>query len=280
MLGATLEAAPIERLAHVRSVPMYLCHAVALVGPFLVPFAWRWVGLAAFLYAVRMLALSGGYHRYFAHRTYRTSRAFQLALAFCGGTCAQRGALWWASNHRHHHSHSDQPADLHSPRHRGLFWSHMGWFLSKRYARTDEGRIRDFARFPELRFLDRHHFLPSWVLLGTLWLWGGAPAVVWGCFVSTVVLWHGTFTINSLAHVMGTRRYRTADDSRNSFGLALFTLGEGWHNNHHHCPSSAALGFRWWEVDVTYVFLRVLSATGLIWDLRTPPPALLEVRRA
>jgi stearoyl-CoA desaturase (delta-9 desaturase) len=258
---------------------MYLCHAVALVGPFLVPFAWRWVVLAVVLYAVRMLALSGGYHRYFAHRSYQTSRAFQFALAALGGTCAQRGALWWAANHRHHHSHSDQPADLHSPRQRGFLWSHMGWFLSKRFATTEERRIGDFARFPELRWLDRHHFVPSWILLGVLLLVGGPSAVVWGCFVSTVFLWHCTFLINSLAHVSGRRRYRTGDDSRNSFPLALLTLGEGWHNNHHHCPSSATLGFQWWEVDLTYSCLRALAAVGLIWDLRGPPKAVLEARR-
>jgi stearoyl-CoA desaturase (delta-9 desaturase) len=255
---------------------MFVIHAVALVGPFLVPFSWRYVGLAAALYLTRMLALSGGYHRYFAHRSYRTGRAFQLVLAFLGGTCAQRGALWWAANHRQHHRHSDGPADLHSPAQRGLLWSHLGWMLSKQFERTRLDGIRDFARYPELRWLDRHHFAPSWALLGTLLLLGGPAAAIWGSFVSTVVLWHGTFTINSLAHAFGSRRYPTGDDSRNNPWLAFLTLGEGWHNNHHHYPGSATLGFLWWELDPTYWVLRALSAIGLIWDLRQPP----EVVRA
>jgi stearoyl-CoA desaturase (delta-9 desaturase) len=253
---------------------MYLCHAIAIVGPFLVRFRWSHVGLALALYLGRMLALSGGYHRYFAHRSYRTSRAFQLVLALLGGTCAQRGALWWAANHRHHHRHSDRPADLHSPRERGLFWSHLGWVISKQFEETRLDRIPDFARFPELRWLDRHHFVPSWALLGTLFLLGGAPAVIWGSFVSTVVLWHCTFTINSLAHAYGSRRYRTGDESRNNPWLALLTLGEGWHNNHHHFPGSATLGFFWWEVDPTYWALKGLAALGLIWDLREPSSAI------
>jgi stearoyl-CoA desaturase (Delta-9 desaturase) len=255
---------------------MFVIHAVALLGPFLVPFSWGYVGLAAALYLTRMLALSGGYHRYFAHRTYRTGRVFQLVLAFLGGTCAQRGALWWAANHRQHHRHSDGPADLHSPARRGLLWSHLGWMLSKQFEKTRLDRIRDFARYPELRWLDRHHFAPSWVLLGTLLLLGGPAAAIWGSFVSTVVLWHGTFTINSLSHAFGSRRYPTGDDSRNNPWLAFLTLGEGWHNNHHHYPGSATLGFFWWELDPTYWVLRALSAIGLIWDLRQPP----EVVRA
>ena len=253
---------------------MYLCHAIAIVGPFLVRFSWSYVGLALALYLGRMLALSGGYHRYFAHRSYRTSRAFQLVLAFLGGTCAQRGALWWAANHRDHHRHSDQPQDVHSPRVYGLFWSHLGWVLSKRFEQTRVERIRDFSGFAELRWLDRHHFVPSWTLLGILFVFGGAPAVIWGSFVSTVVLWHCTFTINSLAHVYGARRYPTGDDSRNNPWLALLTLGEGWHNNHHHFPGSATLGFFWWEVDPTYWVLRGLAAVGLIWDLREPSSAV------
>jgi stearoyl-CoA desaturase (Delta-9 desaturase) len=262
-----------------RSLPMYACHAVALIGPFLVPFSWHLVWLAAALYAGRMMALSAGYHRYFAHRSYRTSRPFQFVLAFAGGTCTQRGALWWAANHRLHHRHADQPQDIHSPIQHGLFWSHLGWILSKRFEETRHDRIGDFARFPELRWLDRHHFVPSLVLAGTLFATGGWAAVVWGSFLSSVVMWHCTFSINSLAHAVGRRRYRTADDSRNNGWLALLTMGEGWHNNHHHHQSSAALGFFWWEVDCTYYLLRALSAIGLVWDLRTPPASVRDAAR-
>jgi stearoyl-CoA desaturase (delta-9 desaturase) len=270
---------PVRELPLLRSVPMYVCHGVALIGPFLVPFSWNLVVLAAALYGVRMVALSAGYHRYFAHRSYKTSRAFQFVLAFVGGTCTQRGALWWAANHRHHHRHADEPEDIHSPNQHGLFWSHLGWILSKRFEKTRYDRIRDFARFPELRWLDRHHFVPSLALAGTLLVTGGWAAVVWGSFLSSVVMWHCTFSINSVAHAFGSRRYRTSDDSRNNVLLALLTMGEGWHNNHHHHQSSAALGFYWWELDCTYYLLRALSAVGLVWDLRTPPASVRDAAR-
>jgi stearoyl-CoA desaturase (Delta-9 desaturase) len=263
-------------LPYLRSYPLYICHAIAFVGPFFVPFSWGYVWLAVLLYAVRMCGLSAGYHRYFAHRSYGTSRAFQLVLAFLGGICTQRGALWWAANHRQHHACADRAGDLHSPVRDGFFWSHLGWLLSKRHETTRLDRIRDFARFPELRWLDRHHFVPSLLYAGALLLLGGWSALIWGCFVSTVWLWHATFSINSLAHVVGRRRYATPDQSRNNSVLAVLMMGEGWHNNHHHFRSSAALGFYWWEVDVTYYVLRVLAALGLIWDLRTPPPAVRE----
>jgi stearoyl-CoA desaturase (delta-9 desaturase) len=262
-------------IPHLRSAPMYLSHAVAFLGPFFVRFSWSYVALALAIYFVRMLALSGGYHRYFAHRSYKTGRGFQFLIAFLGGTCAQRGALWWAAVHRQHHRNPDEPADVHSPRD-GLFWSHLGWVLSKRFERTQEDRIRDFSRFPELRWLDRHHCVPPLVLLGTTFLIGGLPAAIWGTFVSTVVLWHCTFSINSLAHTLGSRRYATGDESRNNGLLALLTLGEGWHNNHHHYPSSATLGFFWWEVDLTYWLLKALSMTGLIWDLRELPVSVRD----
>jgi stearoyl-CoA desaturase (delta-9 desaturase) len=267
------------KLPLMRSLPMYGCHLVALAGPFLIPFSWRLVILAGALYAARMLALSAGYHRYFAHRSYKTGRAFQLVLAFLGGTCTQRGALWWAANHRQHHRHSDQPGDPHSPLQHGLFWSHIGWILSKRFEEPRYDRIRDFARFPELRWLDRHHFVPSLALAGTLLLGGGWPAVIWGSFVSSVFLWHCTFSINSVAHAFGRRRYRTGDDSRNNAVLALLSMGEGWHNNHHHQPSSARFGVAWWELDCTYYLLRALAVVGLVWDLRAPAASLREAAR-
>jgi stearoyl-CoA desaturase (Delta-9 desaturase) len=258
-------------IPHHRSLPMYVCHAVGIAGPFFVPFRWGYVGLAVALYLIRMLALSGGFHRYFAHRSYRTGRGFQFVIAFLGGTCAQRGVLWWAGNHRHHHRYSDAPEDLHSPRQQGFFWSHVGWILSKRHAETRNELVRDFARFPELRWLDRHHVVPPLVMLGTLLLAGGVPAAIWGAFTSSVLLWHLTFTINSLAHTVGSARYPTGDDSRNNPVLALLTLGEGWHNNHHHYPSSSTFGFFWWELDLTYWVLRALEAAGLIWDVREIP---------
>lgn len=269
--------ARLDRIDWVASGPFLAAHAVALATPFLVPFAWRWALLAAALYLVRMFAITAGYHRYFSHRTYRTSRGFQLVLAVLGGTAAQKGALWWAAHHRHHHRFSDAAEDVHSPLRRGFWWSHVGWILSRRHHATRLERVKDLARFPELRFLDRWHHLPPLALAGALLLAGGWPALLWGFFVSTVALWHGTFAINSVAHVLGRPRYRTGEGSRNSFLLALVTLGEGWHNNHHFYPASTSQGFFWWELDVSFLVLRGLAALRLVSGLRTAPD---RVRRA
>jgi stearoyl-CoA desaturase (delta-9 desaturase) len=267
----------LDRIDWTTSLPFLAAHVVALATPFLAPVSWRWAALAGALYAVRMFAVTAGFHRYFSHRSYRTSRAFQLVLAFLGGTAAQRGALWWAAHHRDHHRHSDRPEDVHSPLQRGFWWSHVGWILSRRHHHTKLDRVRDLARYPELRWLDRHHLVPPAALAVVLLLAGGLPALLWGFFVSTVLLWHGTFVINSLAHVLGRARYETGDGSRNSMVLALLTFGEGWHNNHHFYASSARQGFFWWEIDVSYYLLRGLAALRVVRDVRRPP---VQVRLA
>lgn len=259
------------------SLPFIAVHAVALATPFLVPFARRWLGLAATLYAVRMFAITAGYHRYFSHRSFRTSRAFQLFLAILGTTAVQKGPLWWAAHHRDHHRYSDGPEDIHSPLESGFWWSHVGWILGTKHAATKLDRVKDLAAYPELRWLDRWHLVPPIALAAVLFLAGGLPALLWGFFVSTVFLWHGTFVINSLAHVIGTQRYQSGDGSRNNLFLALLTFGEGWHNNHHFYPGSARQGFFWWEVDVSWYALRALAAARLVSDLREPPE---RVRRA
>lgn len=268
-----------DRIAWLASLPFLAAHLVAAATPFLAPFEWRWAALAGGLYALRMFAITAGYHRYFSHRSYRTSRAFQLVLAFLGGTAAQKGALWWAANHRDHHRFSDEPEDLHSPLQRGFWWSHVGWILSTRHDETRLDRVRDLARYPELRWLDRNHLVPPAALAALLLLAGGLPALLWGFFVSTVLLWHGTFAINSLAHVIGRRRYPTGDGSRNSLALALITFGEGWHNNHHHYAASANQGFHWWQIDLSYYALRGLAALRLVSDLRRPPARVVAAAR-
>jgi stearoyl-CoA desaturase (delta-9 desaturase) len=270
------EHSNLDRPDWTASAPFLASHAIALATPFVSPFAWRWAALAAILYAIRMFAITAGYHRYFSHRTYRTSRAFQLALAVAGGTAAQRGALWWAAHHRDHHRHSDGPRDVHSPLRRGFLWSHVGWILSRRHHRTKLEGVKDLARYPELRFLDRHHYLPPAALGIGLFLAAGWPGLLWGFFVSTVVLWHATFAINSVAHLIGRRRYETGDGSRNSLVLALVTFGEGWHNNHHFYPASTSQGFFWWEIDVSYAALRALAALRIVRDLRKPPRRVLR----
>ena len=238
---------------------------------------WRLVGLAAALYFLRMFAITGAYHRYFAHRSYKTSRAFQLVLALLGTTATQKGPLWWASTHRFHHKHSDQPADPHSPK-QGFFHSHMGWWLGPGHEATRWDLIPDFARFPELRFLDRFHVIGVALIIFLTAYLGGWDGFLWGYVVSTCFLMHGTFTINSLAHVFGSRRYATRDTSRNNFWLALITMGEGWHNNHHHYAASTRQGFFWWEIDATYYVLKALSWIGLVRDLREPPARVLVER--
>ena len=268
-----------NRIQWAKSIPFFAVHAVALAT---VAFSRPTPGLVAIVvlsYGVRMFGITAGYHRYFSHRSYRTSRAFQLALAVLGTTATQKGPLWWAAHHRDHHRYSDGPQDIHSPVRSGFWWSHVGWILSQRYDATRLDRVKDLARFPELRWLDRFHLVPAVAFAVALWAVGGVPALLWGYFVATVFLWHGTFLVNSLAHVIGRRRYATTDASRNSALIAFFTLGEGWHNNHHHYQSTANQGWFWWEIDVTFYVLRALAAVGLVRDLRLPPPAIRDGSR-
>ncbi len=229
------------------------------------------VALAVGLYFLRMFAITAGYHRYFAHRAYRTSRAFQLFLAVLGTTATQKGPLWWASTHRLHHRYSDTERDVHSPARRGFLWSHAGWWMSREHEALRLDQIRDFAGYPELRLVERWSVLGPLGLIALLLAVGGFDAFLWGYVVSTCFLLHGTFTINSLSHVFGSRRYATTDTSRNNLLLALITMGEGWHNNHHHYMNSANQGFFWWEVDASFYVLKALEKLGLVWDLRPVP---------
>ncbi len=235
-----------------------------------VPFTWELGALGVGSYLLRMWAITAGYHRYFAHRTFKTSRAFQLGLGVLGTMAMQNGPLWWASWHRRHHRYSDTPKDAHSPVQRGFWHAHLGWFLDGSHDRPSLANVRDLARYPELRFLDRHKWLPLVSYAGGMYLIAGFGGVVWGFVVSSVACLHATACINSLAHVWGSRRFDTPDGSRNNALLALFTLGEGWHNNHHHEMSSARQGLYWWEIDVTYYTLLVLEKLGVIWDVRRP----------
>ncbi len=258
--------------------PFWAVHVAAIVGVALVGFSWSGVLLALALYVIRMFFVTAGYHRYFAHRTYKTSRWFQAVLALGAQSAMQRGAMWWAAKHRDHHKHSDTDLDVHSPVRRGFWWAHVGWTTSARSDDADMTTMKDFNAYPELWAINRAKHWPGIALAAILMLVGGPSALVWGFFVSTVVLWHGTFTINSLSHMIGTRRYATPDDSRNSWPLALITLGEGWHNNHHHYLASANQGFLWWEIDVTYYLLRGLAAIGVVWDVRRAPAHIVEGR--
>ena len=269
---------PHDDIIYPHTVPFVLVH-LACFGVIWTGFTWQavWVGIG--LYVVRMFGVTAGYHRYFSHRSYKTSRVGQFLLAWVAQSSAQRGALWWAAMHRHHHLHSDTPEDIHSPEHMGFWGSHVGWIFRPKRNSADYSTIRDFTQYPELVFLNRYHLIPAIVLAVGLFLWGGWVMLVVGFFWSTVFLYHGTFLINSLAHVMGSQRYVTGDDSRNNFLLAVLTLGEGWHNNHHHYQSATAQGWRWYEFDPTYYVLKAMSWVGLVWDLRDPPKEVVENER-
>jgi stearoyl-CoA desaturase (delta-9 desaturase) len=281
-----------------RVSPFLVLHASVLLVPLV---GWSPVALwvAAAAYVVRMFAVTAFYHRFLSHRSFKTSRALQLVLALLGASAVQRGPLWWAAHHRRHHRHADGELDAHSPARDGFWWSHVGWLLARDNFRTRREEVRDLMRYPELRFLDRFDSLVPLLLvplaygLGA-WLARAHPSLgtdgpqmlVWGFGVSTVLLHHGTFAINSFAHRAGTRRFETHDDSRNNWLLALVTLGEGWHNNHHAHPGAARQGLRWWELDVTWYVLRLLAALGLVWDLRPPlrartraAPSTVRLRR-
>src|SRR5439155_24852297 len=200
MLNASAVRDTDDRLDPLTSLPFFAAHGVALVGVFLVGFHWWYPLVAVALYYARMFFVTAGYHRYFSHRAYKTSRWFQFVLAFGASMSAQKGVLWWAAHHRDHHKYSDQPEDIHSPRQMGLWWPHVGWILSRKYDQTKFDRIKDFAAYPELRWLNKYHLVPPVLLAVAITLIGGWPMLVWGFFVSTVMLWHGTFTINSLSH--------------------------------------------------------------------------------
>ncbi len=276
--GAVLRRARLSDYFRPSTLVFWGFHLAALVGLILCGFSWGGLALAVGSYFVRMVLVTGGYHRYFSHRAFKTSRAFQFLLALGAQSSLQKGVLWWAANHRYHHKHSDTPLDPHSAKQRGFLWAHVGWITAEDYDRTNLELVGDLAKYSELRALNRPgvQMLPAVPLALALLALGGLPALVWGFLVSTVMLWHGSFAINSLSHLIGRRRYATGDDSRNNWALALLTTGEGWHNNHHHYQSSANQGFRWWEIDVTFYVLRLFERCGLVWDLRRPPAEVLR----
>src|SRR3954454_7436304 len=279
MVAGNADANRHEDIVYPSAIPFVVVHVLCFAAIWS-GITWQSLVICFVLYWVRFFAIGAGYHRYFSHRAYSTSRFFQFVLAFLAQTSAQKRVLWWADKHRHHHLHSDTEQDVHSPRHKGFMYSHVGWIFARQHAKTDLVKVDDFARYIELRWLHRLELVPA-VTLGVLcFLVGGWPGLVVGFFWSTVLVYHATFCINSLAHVRGRKRYVTGDESRNNWLLAFFTMGEGWHNNHHAYQSSVRQGFKWWEVDPTYYILRALSWTGLVWDLKMPPEAVLRNEQA
>src|SRR5947209_13433502 len=237
---------------------------------------WQAVVICVALYWLRMFAIGAGYHRYFSHRSYSAGRLFQFILAVLAQSSAQKSILWWAAKHRHHHLHSDTNRDVHSPRHKGFIYSHVGWIFARQHDTTDLVKVADFASFPELMWLHKFEVLPAVAIAVLCFLIAGWSGLVVGFLWSTVLLYHATFCINSLAHVRGRKRYVTGAYSRNNWLLALFTMGEGWHNKHHAYQSSVRQGFRWWEIDATFYILKALSWLGIVWDLKTPTEQVMR----
>ncbi|WP_444996012.1 acyl-CoA desaturase [Aliikangiella sp. IMCC44359] len=281
-----------DSISLLRILPFIAIH-LAVFAVIWVGFSWFAFWTAVTLYLIRMFAITGFYHRYFSHKNFKTSRLVQFIFAFIASTSAQRGPLWWASHHRIHHAKSDTLLDPHSPKHKGFFWSHTLWFLSDKNFSTNFSKIKDFAQYKELVWLDRFDFFAPTLLAISLYLAGeiiakfhpqyetnGLQLLVWGFFISTVILYHATYTINSLAHRFGQKRFKTKDDSRNNSLLAILTLGEGWHNNHHYYPGTVRQGFQWWEIDITFYLLKIMSWFGLVWDLKPIPQRVKnEMRR-
>ena len=274
-----------------RVIPFIILHLSCFMI-FFVGFSWTAFVVCMSLFAIRMFAITGFYHRYFSHKTFRTSRFVQCLFAMIGATAVQRGPLWWAAHHRGHHMHSDTTEDKHSPKEHGFIWSHMGWFLTKSNFVTNTKLIRELIRFPELRIIDRFDLLMPLALSISLWVIGyyleqyepslhtnGFQLFIWGFSISTIMLYHATFLVNSVAHQWGKKRYETKDTSRNNFLIAILTFGEGWHNNHHHYPGSARQGFYWWEIDLTYYVLKCLAMMGIIWDVRTVSENIRESKK-
>ena len=288
--GVDYRASP-DRIDFKRALPVLVFHlgCVAVYWVGVSPFA---VAATIVLYYFRIFGVTAFHHRYFSHKCFTTSRAFQFIAAVWAGTATQRGSLWWAALHRHHHRHSDEEVDAHSPRIHGFWWAHILWITSPRNKPTDYTVIPDLAKYPELVWLNRFDQVVPLLFGATLYAVGellaatapalrtnGPQLLVWGFIVGTVLVWHGTASINSLAHLIGRRRYATDDDSRNSVIVTILTFGDGWHNNHHRYQASARGGFFWWEIDPTYYGLKLLSWTGLIWNLKPVPESVLAEGR-
>jgi len=282
----------IEKVANkvegMRSAP-FLLFQLSFILVYFVGFSWVALIAALFFCYIRIFAIGAFYHRYFSHRAYKTNRFWQAIFAIWGACSMQRGPLWWASHHRDHHRWTDTEKDPHSPVISGFWWSHIGWVLSSKNFYYDTKNISDLMKFPELVFIDRMHLFIVTVFAALIYYFGvllnylapslgtsGWQMLVWGFFISTIFLFHITVSINSFAHIVGSRTYDTKDHSKNNFLLALLTFGEGWHNNHHHYSGSARQGFTPWQIDITYYTLLFMQKIGIIHGVKGVPKEIIE----
>ena len=291
MLEAYENRLPGEKLSLLVSLPFISVHIGALFALTISPSPFA-LFLVFLMYFIRMFGITAGFHRFFSHKTFKTSRAFQFILAYLATSSAQMGPIWWASHHRHHHKYTDEIEDPHTPTLKGFFWAHVGWIMSPSNVPTKEEYVGDLKRFPELRFLDKYHYLAPFSMAVSLFALGeymalnhsqygtnGIELLMWGFFVSTVILYHATFTVNSVCHVFGYRTYDTKDGSVNNWLIAILTLGEGWHNNHHAFPNSERQGHKWYQIDICHYILWSLSKIGIVWDIRDVPDDSTKVKR-
>ena len=268
--AAGAHAGRYSRMAWITCVFMTLFHAGAVWALF--NFTWSGlVVLAVTYYASIALGIGMSYHRLLTHRSYKTPKLVEYVLTVCATLSLEGGPLFWVSTHRRHHQHSDNDRDPHTPRHGGL-WAHMGWIM---FGDTQHNDVTFTARYaPDLAkdpvhvWLSTYHWVPLTVLGLVLLAFGGWNWVLWGIFLRTTLGLHATWLVNSATHLWGHRRFATRDDSRNNWWVALLTFGEGWHNNHHAHPTSAAHGLAWYEFDPTYVHIRALELMGLATQVR------------
>lgn len=275
------------KIQWVRILPFILLH-LACFAVFWVGISWFAVIFMLTFYLVRMFAITAFFHRYLSHKTFQTSRPIQFIFLLIGTMSAQRGPLWWAAHHRYHHRFTDTAQDPHSSTH-GFWYSHIGWFLNEQNVSTRKDAIKDWLKFQEIVWLDRFSLPVVLITAFIIYLLGewlavshpgfgtsGPQLLVWGFVISTVLLIHATLCINSLAHLYGSRDFDTPDNSRNNLFLSILTLGEGWHNNHHYYAGSARQGFFWWQIDMTYYGLKLMSWCGLVWGIKPVPPKIYK----
>jgi stearoyl-CoA desaturase (Delta-9 desaturase) len=279
---AVVHRAPTSASGYAVAAVMLAFH-IGCLGVFFTGVSTATLMVAGVLYVARGLGITAGFHRLLAHRSYQASRPLQFLLALLGSLAIQGGPLWWVAHHRSHHGHTDQPDDVHSPVTRGFWQSHLGWMMSQAAFQEKGANSRDLHRYPEIKWLQRF-YLPLIIGQGVgLYLLGaalnawfpqsgtsGAQMLVWGLFVSTVLTWHITFAVNSVCHTWGRRPHETGDASTNNLLIGVLAYGEGWHNNHHMYPFSARHGLKWWQVDVTWWFLKALEKLGLVSGLKLP----------
>ena len=237
-------------------------------------FTWKALGVCLFLWWLTGgVGVCLGLHRYFTHRSYRTPKWVEYCLAFLACLAGESGPIAWVAAHRYHHINSDTEKDPHSPE-QGFLWAHMTWLFGRENFLTNRDSYKKYApdmandRF--LVLLDRYHMVPVFFMGGLLYVLGGWSFVVWGMFVRSVIVYHSTWLVNSAGHVWGYRSFETGEKSRNNWWVALLSFGEGWHNNHHAFQRSARHGFRWWEIDFTYIMIRVMEFLGLASQVQVP----------